>query len=125
MKKFAISSLIYTAAIATALSAANAGNRPLLRHSQALEMKNPLWLKIQYNFACFASGGTDFSNDIVIINKSTATVPAGTKVYWQMVGLPGSGVKILPQLAPGKGVGIHNAFKKTANNGHPCTVKTL
>jgi len=130
MKKIAISTAISTAivaaALATSLSAASAGNSLSPRQSQTFKMKKPLWLKIQYNFACFASGGgTDFGTTVIVINKSTVAVPAGTKVRWKMAGKTLSGVKTLPQLAPGKGIDISNALPQPLATGHPCTVRTL
>lgn len=117
-----------TALIASALlaSGAQAEYRLSNQFSQTMTIAKPPILQILPKFECRAQGTpVEFPDDIVIINKSSYAIAAGTMVKWQMVGLNSSGYKILPQLAPGGHVYIAHANPGGVQAGAPCTVKKL
>lgn len=115
------------AAIAgTVVSAAHAEyRRAPISHSVLKAAKGPT-LQLLYKFGCQAQGTpVEFPNDIVIVNKSAHAIPAGTKVKWKMVSMNVSGIKVLPNLAPGAHVFIANAVPGGIPAGSACTVQKI
>ncbi|HMQ58373.1 MAG TPA: hypothetical protein PKE65_07475 [Rhizobiaceae bacterium] len=119
-----IVTLATLATIAAASAAAQAGYRAA--PSTSLTLKPSIGVTRLLILKCQAQGSpVEFPNDIVIRNGGASTVPAGTKVKWQMLGLNSSGVVTLPALGPGQQHFISNANPGGLEAGHPCTVKKI
>jgi hypothetical protein len=117
-----------TAVIAAALFASGAQAEYRLSNQLTRTMtigKAPV-LQFLPKFECRAQGTpVEFPDDIIIINKSSYAIAAGTQVKWQMVQLNSSGYKTLPQLAPGQHVFISHANPGGVPAGAACTVPKL
>lgn len=69
---------------------------------------------------------SEFPDDIVILNRGTGILAAGTKVRWSVPAAGKQGVYVLASsLAPGRGVGVHGVLGAGVEAGKPCSAKTL
>ena len=97
--------------------------------SYYMPQKPTLQKKMQFQstaFDCSAQGSpVEFPDDIVVVNKGTATIPAGTTIRWKMVKHGTQGDSVLPVLAPNQHTYIWGALPNGVEAGQKCTVMIL
>jgi hypothetical protein len=115
------------AVAAAAVSATSAIAAPTLQWGPATNdlvlKQQKQTLKLYYKFECRVQGTpVEFPNDIVIVNKSVFTIPAGTTIHYKV---PGSWWKsaVTPSLTPGAGMFVANAIPGGLVAGTPCQAK--
>ncbi len=77
--------------------------------------------------ACEVAGTpSEFPDDVWIVNKGLASMPAGTKIHWSVPFASKQGTYILAAaLAPGKGVFLSGVLGGGVEAGRPCSAKTV
>src|SRR5262245_28716168 len=120
---------LMAAVLVTASAIAFAGDLTLAATSlQGPSMLNPNAFQIYIpKLACMHAGTpVEFPDDIILVNKGTSMIPAGTKVLWKMTNLPQQGVYTFSApLAPNKMVFLSGALGYAMEAGKPCTVKFI